>query len=72
MNRPFFPSGFVDSNYKRPWMPIVTPEFASDRDGDNLITENDFVISARERGWSWAGDECLAFSFIPNEPKRKR
>ncbi len=61
MNR-YNPSGFGYSNYKPQF--IVTPEFASDRDGDHLITERDFVISARERGWNQAGDECLAFNFI--------
>ena len=60
MNR-YNPSGFGYSNFTPggPWA-----EFASDRDGDHLITERDFVISARERGWNQAGDECLAFNFI--------
>jgi hypothetical protein len=44
------PSGFGYSNF--------LPPFVSDRDRDGRITENDFVISARERGWSQAGDEC--------------
>ncbi len=42
------PSGFGYSNYQ--------PPFASDRNGDGLITESDFVISARERGWGYAGE----------------
>jgi hypothetical protein len=40
--------GFGYSSYQ--------PPFASDRNGDGLITEADFVISARERGWGCAGE----------------
>ena len=31
------------------------PNFVSDRNRDGLITEADFVISARERGWGYEG-----------------
>jgi len=40
--------GFGYSSYQ--------PPFASDRNGDGLITEADFVISARERGSGCAGE----------------
>ena len=39
--------GFGYSNYQ--------PNFVSDRNRDGLITEADFVISARERGWGYEG-----------------
>ena len=40
-------NGFGYSNYQAP--------FASDMDRDGLVTERDFIINARERGWGYAG-----------------
>jgi len=39
--------GFGYSNYQAP--------FASDLDRDGLITERDFIINARNRGWGYDG-----------------
>ena len=49
-------SGFGYSNYQ--------PSFGADRNRDGLVTEADFVISARERGWGWAGDFSLIFFLL--------
>ena len=44
------------------------PPFGTDRNGDGLVTEADFALSARERGWGYEGKYNFFvkfFAFVP-------